>query len=80
MPGTESPPCSPRLARGPLWPVRLRFRSIYVRLEAMKVLATGLACPLAHCPTLLGRGNVVSGNNASTLGLLSLLLAIGCRA
>lgn len=60
--------------------VRLRFTPIYVRLEAMNPLATGFACPQTHCSAILGRGVVVSGNRAGVLGLLSLLLAIGCRA
>jgi hypothetical protein len=60
--------------------MRLRFTPIYVRLESMNALATGLACPHTHDPVMLDRGQVVSGNHADTLGLLSLLLAIGCRA
>ncbi len=63
-----------------LSPLRLRFTPIYVRLEAMNALATGFACPQTHCSAILGRGIVVSGNRAGALGLLSLLLAIGCRA
>ncbi|MEI6837441.1 MAG: hypothetical protein WCK56_06530 [Alcaligenaceae bacterium] len=46
----------------------------------MNAFATGLACPDIHSSTTLGRGQVLSGNIASQLGLLSLLLAIGCRA
>ena len=61
-------------------PSRLRFKPIYVRLEGMNTLATGFACPQTHCSANLGRGLVVSGNRAGALGLLSLLLAIGCRA
>jgi len=61
-------------------PLRLRFTPIYVRLEVMNTLATGYACTQTHCSALLGRGLVVSGNRAGALGLLSLLLAIGCRA
>lgn len=61
-------------------PLRLRFKPVYVRLEVMNSLATGFACPQTHCSANLGRGLVVSGNRAGALGLLSLLLAIGCRA
>ena len=61
-------------------PLRLRLLPIYVRLESMNAHATGLACPQTLSSTIFGRGQVVSGNRACTLGLLSLLLAIGCRA
>lgn len=61
-------------------PWRLRFAPIYVRLEAMNTLASGFACPQTHSSAFLGRGLVVSGNRVGALGLLSLLLAIGCRA
>jgi hypothetical protein len=54
--------------------------SIYVRLEVMNSLATGFACPQTLRSAVSGRGLVVSGNRVDTLGLLSLLLAIGCRA
>ena len=75
-PGTSQAPHKAPSKRA----LRLRLRPIYVRLEAMNALATGLACPHTHCPATLGRGQAVSGNHADTLGLLSLLLAIGCRA
>ena len=61
-------------------PLRLRLLPIYVRLAAMNALATGLACPQTLSSTIFGRGQVVSGNRAGVFGLLSLLLAIGCRA
>lgn len=61
-------------------PLRLRLLPIYVRLESMNAYAKGLACPQTLSSTIFGRGQVVSGNRACTLGLLSLLLAIGCRA
>ena len=75
-PGTAQTSRKPHRKR----PLRLRLLPIYVRLEAMNALATGLACPQTHYSAIFGRGSVVSGNRAGALGLLSLLLAIGCRA
>jgi len=80
--GQIIPRCRSSVTQGPQSkrPLRLRLLPIYVRLESMNVHATGLACPQTLSSTIFGRGQVVSGDRACTLGLLSPLLAIGCRA